>query len=353
MFVYISLIVICTLCGYELDHNSKKGTKYKVFRFFAFMSLFLVSGLRYKVGQDYSNTYVSTFYEILHGYQTRADFGFALLNKIIIFFGGGAQWVFIICSFVISFAVCKSIDDADSNKALSYFIYICGTFFFFSLNGMRQSVAIALFYYSLKYVRNKHPLNYFIINGIGALFHTSGLIFLPLYFVIGKDFDRKKKIILLIILAIAVPSITAILSNFLLSTRYAMYISNGAYQALSALNLSSILNIFLWICYEYLIPEKNGKDIIYSNVHYLGIISTIFLTSLPLMIRIFMMFRYVEFLSVPNLYKHIKIKFKIGSNTRLLLKCCIYILYFIYFVYSVLIMNGNNVLPYHTIFSQL
>lgn len=45
---------------------------------------------------------------------------------------------------------------------------------------------------NLKYVFKRKPLPYFLLNAIGILFHTSAILYLPLYFVF--KFKRKEKI---------------------------------------------------------------------------------------------------------------------------------------------------------------
>ena len=92
--------------------------------------------------------------------------------------------------------------------------------------------------------------------------------------------------------------------------------------------------------------KKDKKDIIYSKCHLVGIIVSIFVTKIPLAMRIFMSFRYIEFLSVPNLLEKIKMK----QTYKKFILIGIMISYFVYFIYGVYIKNGNTVLPYNTIF---
>lgn len=348
MLVYGVLLLLVIYMGFILDRTSKKNKKQKNILFFIiFFFLFIVSAIRYNVGRDYMDTYVFTYNLVKsNALNIRIDIGFFLLNKIIIIFNGSYQWVFVVTSFIINFFVCKVIVKESDNKMLSLFIYICGTFYFFSMNGIRQSISIALFYYSLYLIEKRKMFKYMFINLIGASFHASALLFLPLYFILDKDLKKKYRIIFLIILIMLVPTITQVMSNFLLKTKYYIYINNGAYNPLSTLNLSSILNIILFFTYEFFIPKKDKKDIIYSNVHFIGIIISLFLTQIPLMLRIFVSFRYIEFLSVPNLIN----KLVINNFYKKVIKVLIIIFYFIYFIYGVYIMNGNTVLPYKTIF---
>lgn len=355
MLVYLMLIVICLICGILIDRlkiNNESEKKYfKIIFTIPFFCLFLISGIRYGVGKDYFGTYVYTFERILNNYSNiRIDPGFYLLNKIVILFGGSFQWIFIITSFIINYFICKSIYDQSKNKMLSLFIYVCGTLYFFSMNGIRQTIALSLFYYSLKYIKDRNFAKYIFINLIALTIHNSAIIFFPLYFILNKNFSKKFKIFSILIIFLSIPIILPVITNFLLNTKYAIYIVNGAYKPLDFINVSTILNILLYLAYELKIKDndKDKYDIIYSNMHFIGVIVSIFVTRIPLAMRIFIYFRFIEFLSVPNLIDKVKLK----RSNKIIIRFTVIVLYFIYFIHGVYIENGNNVLPYKTYFER-
>ena len=350
MVVYLVMLVLSCFGGWL--STKMKDSNGKIFAFtLTFIPLFLVSGLRFEVGQDYTTTYVYTFERILNGYSNiRMDLGFFYLNKLVAFFSGSSQWIFVITSFIINYYICKSIFEKSSNKFLSIFIYICGTLFFFSLNGVRQAIAMSLFYYSLKYIEEKNLKKYFITNLVGFLFHNSAIIFFPLYFILNKRFKTTIKIAIIGIMIFISPLLLNYISRILLSTKYAMYITNGAYSPLEFINVSTVINILLFALYElyYRKQEKNDSRYnIYSNIHFIGILVSVFMTKISLVIRIFMYFRYIEFLSVPYLLS----KIKMNKKLYYIVVIVVLITYFVYFIHGVYIENGNTVLPYHSIFS--
>ncbi len=348
MFVYIFLLLLCTSCGFLMDKININDIKSKkVLGFIAFFLLFAVSAIRFEVGTDYTNTYVRTYNLVLNNVKNiRCDIGFLWLNKFLALLEANVQWIFVITSLIINYFICKNINKNSKGMMLSYYIYICSMFYFFTMNGVRQSIAISLFYYSLIYIKDNSSIKYMITNSIGAFFHNSALIFLPLYYVLKREYKFLLKIIIIIITFLSSSIILPYICNFLLTTKYSLYINNGAFSPLSAFNLSSIINLILFFAYEKLIKKKNKEDIIYSNIHFVGIIVSLFTVILPLALRIFMSFRYIEFLSVPNLLNKIKCK-KITKNIIL---AFILIFYFCYFIYGVGVQNGNDVLPYKTIF---
>ena len=111
-----------------------------------------------------------------------------------------------------------------------------------------------------------------------------------------------------------------------------------------------VIGILIFVLYEIVIWMKksdNNQAIIYSNIHFCGVIVSLLATSLPMMIRIFMSFRYLEFLSVPYL-----IEIQPKRKYKQLIELAVILLYLVYFIHGVLIENGNTVLPYRTIFNK-
>lgn len=347
MIVYVGLILYCIVLGFFLD-KIKSNNKLRPFIILlVFLGLFIIPAIRYEVGTDYVGTYQKTYYQILNNYeQIRIDFGFFLLNKIIIALQGNYKWVFSITSFIIAYFSIKSIDEQSQIKKLSLIIYICGTFFFFAMNGVRQAISLSIFYYSLKYIEKKDFKKYLLLNVIGTSFHTSAIIFIPMYFLLDKNIGKKKMLISILIVAIISPLILPYINNMLINTKYGVYINNVGFEALGKFNLASIINAIIFICYLYFTDAENNKNRLYLNIHFIGVIVSIFLLYIPLANRLFISFKYVEFLSVANLVKNNKI-----IKNKRILEFIVVIFYIMYFVYSVYINNYNSVLPYKTIFS--
>ena len=335
---YIILLLFCVILAFIVDRSKTDKTNLQysiiVFSIIAFM-LSLISAIRYNVGTDYSFTYVPTFNYIAQGAaKIRIDIGF--------------QWVFIVTSFIINFLICASIYKQTSYKALGIFIYICGTLYFFSMNGVRQTITMSIFYYSLVYVYQKrNKVKYFLLNLFGVTMHLTAVMFLPLYFFIHKRLRRRTYLLIILLLVILITPITNLVGNYLLSTKYSMYLTNGAYNSLTSFNLSSILNLLCFLGYLFY-SKKTSKNNVYLNIHFIGLIISLFLLRIPLVLRLFMSFRYIEFLSVPNLIADLNVT----KRKRILIITAVMIFYVVYLINGVYINNGNDVLPYRTIFGK-
>ena len=352
MCIYIALVLFCSFNGVLMDGFQNRNNKtYRYMLYITFFMLFVVSALRYEVGQDYTNTYVLSYQRIVAGVKNvRMDIAVKGIYKLMAKFHANAQWIFVITSFLINWFACKSITMQSPNCKLSFLIYLCGTFYFFSMNGVRQSVAMMLFYYSFRYIKEHNLKMYLVLNGIGFLFHSSAVLFIPLYFVLHRKYKFKTKLILILGTVLSSKIVVPFIASILMKTHYAMYLTNGYYSAQESLNFSMYLNIAFFLLYEWVLRKNRINELgtIYSNIHFCGVIVSLLATSLPLMIRVFMSFRFIEFLSVPYLAS-IKPKHKY----RQIVELAIMILYIAYFVWSILIQNGNTVLPYKTIFSIL
>jgi len=85
---------------------------------------------------------------------------------------------------------------------LAVFLYIFYPgFMLIHASAMRQSISIALFIVSIDYIFKKDFIRYIIIIGIAALFHTSAIILLPVYFIgnLNWKIGKKSGFIILII----------------------------------------------------------------------------------------------------------------------------------------------------------
>lgn len=106
--------------------------------------------------------------------------GYLLLCKIFHSLGL-SYWVMIFfISLFIAFLFYKATEYQTSNAGIAVLLSL---FFFFypSLEALRQAIALAIFFYSLKYLDEK-PLYYFLLNLGGMMFHRTAMIALFFFF---------------------------------------------------------------------------------------------------------------------------------------------------------------------------
>lgn len=335
----VFLVLIVTL----LHDNLKRGKK--EFAFIAFFILFILSAIRYRIGADYT-MYEATYNAIRAGVAgLRIDISTIVIDKILVFFELPAQWYFAIMSLLGNFIILKTIENEYKRISLSFFIYICGTLYFSSYNTTRQCLAIVIFYYSLRYIEEENLKKYIALNIIGTMFHTSAILFIPFYFIAKIDF-KKKYFAMMAIVYFGTGTIVSVASKILVGTKYGMYLTNpGFWDAWGTWKISNYLNLLFFLAYYFCIQKRSKKDVTYMNVHFCGVLVSLVVTSIPLADRVFIGFRFIEFLSVPNLISRLAVSYKI----KLFIKIVAYALYFYYFIHNVLMGNSGGVMPYQSI----
>lgn len=364
MEIYICSIGLVVLLAYIYDKvkiNRDKALLYIVM----FLILFVVMGFRYGVGQDYFFTYVPLYMNIYNGVDTGIEIGFEILNRIGSFLmGADYQSIFIITSALFLGCVFIACKKNDANLFLMMYIFLCGGFYFYAFNVVRQCLATAFFSVGLFYISSQgNPLiekqlvlgnlkiarmkidenmvKYFLLMCVAASIHISSLLYFPLWFFSSRKFRRRTYFGFLFVFLLLIPYIFVIIGSILSGTKYGNYISGYWADTSKRINVSQILNAIIFFIYLFT-PSKKEDPLftIYMNIHYIGLLATCLMGVVPLVFRVTTLFYLIQFLSVPYYYKnYISKKYKSVSLIAIL---SIYGALFINTLHS----NGNNILPY-------
>lgn len=141
----------------------------------AFLITVIPNALRYEIGADYVN-YVAIFEELAAGGTSSVEPGFLFLNKIIIYFGLGYEWLFIfVAIFIHLFAF---LAYPKKNKYIAHLFFML-LFYFQTFNILRQMMAIVVIMYAFKlYMQQRNDIRFYIMVVFASLFHSIALIFL-------------------------------------------------------------------------------------------------------------------------------------------------------------------------------
>ncbi|MEM5532999.1 EpsG family protein [Pseudoalteromonas arctica] len=195
MLVYSGLVLICFY--FLMLVTTTKKIDFPLSFILVFL-LFLISGFRYEVGTDY-DTYVSFIKLIKEGRDTYMEPGFELMVKMLTSSGFETQSVFLISSLITLTFFFLFILRYSENYTLSVVIFFLFPIFYLaSFNGVRQFIAVSIFLYSLKFILDKKVFAYITLICIGALFHKTILLMLPLYFILGRRASYKSTVLIII-----------------------------------------------------------------------------------------------------------------------------------------------------------
>lgn len=129
-------------------------------------------------------------------------------------------------------------------------------FFAFSLNGMRQFVAMSIVFYATAFVREQKYIRFILMVALASLFHTSALVGMAYLFfemIFLRFFDRKRKMITFLLVVVGGIFGFSILSNLI--NQYARYFDRQS----SSFGIMTIAKFVLLILSVVIIETSSDK----------------------------------------------------------------------------------------------
>ncbi|HEV5323830.1 TPA: EpsG family protein, partial [Streptococcus pneumoniae] len=343
----LSMLIITFIKYFRISKKWKEAVY-----FWGFIPLILIGALRAYVGIDYTTYSLDQIPAVLAGSQTVK---FELLDKLVVYIGyylANQQhyfYIFAIFHIILMWFLYKYIVQQSSNVMLSVFFLLTTVFFTFSLSGIRQSIATAIVFYALKYIKQKKSLHYIIYLGIACLFHSSAVIYI-LFLVLGKiNINRFVGFALPMIASLFSFSGSEFVSRIILHLNfYSEYVGSryytGAYDKQHQLfTIVMCLSVFLLY---YIVPKKEWVNLkLYLNINFVLLLVAIIMPILPTPSRTIYMFVLVHVILIPKLISVIK-----DYRSKVIITMFFVLGYFIFFSITVLQRNAYETLPYHTIF---
>lgn len=181
LWPYIILAIV--FCYSYLNNNKYSSLN-------IFLWLFIFSALRYDVGWDYT-AYAE---KIIANYVNYENYDYEPLSNLILSLGSYLKFypiVFILYAFLTLVIILIVINKYSTNYILSWAIYYSMPLFYFaSLSTLRQSLALALIFYSFHFLATKRFVHYLVSVLLASTIHISaiaGFFILPLFiFPIGR-----------------------------------------------------------------------------------------------------------------------------------------------------------------------
>ncbi len=192
------LIVFMLLCFLYLNETRKikNGLSQKSSANVAFVVMFLFLGIRGHIYSDFVNYYaffrdLPPITSLNEEYKNLFEPGFIIYTSLIKTIVP-SYYVWITINTLIDLLIFRIVFKRYTHSQILPFIFFMayqGLIIEFNL--YQNSKAIALFLLSLPYLERRKIVPYLVLNFVGATFHISAIIFLPLYFFIHKEFPRS------------------------------------------------------------------------------------------------------------------------------------------------------------------
>lgn len=212
-----------------------------------------------------------------------------------------------------------------------YFPIAYAAFFVFQgfvmeVNLLRNSKAIMLFLLSIPYLQKRKLVKYIIINVAAGLFHVSGFLFIPLYFVLDRDFSRKLVFSLFVLgnifffgrikfISIFLSSIASFVGGtrfYDLLSAYGVLANKFASYSIGIGFLERTITFFLMFNFQRKLIRANTNLRMFVNLLYIFLFSYLYLSEIAILIeRITMLFVVGYWIVFPSIYGNLSKKWKI------------------------------------------
>lgn len=252
MIFYLLLMLGILAVGY-LARNAGNGLL-KTYVFITGLLLFALMAFKdASVGNDtpsyievFNQFQYSTLQSLFEENTTRFETGYIILNRFIACFTSNYQWLFIITAAFTTFSLVKMVTTYAKDVVLSLFLFVSLRFFYFFISGIRQSIAIAILFFSLSslFRRKFWPFAFWVV--LASCFHFSAIVFIVLYPLVVMKWNTKNTLWLTLITLFGVlffqPIILWILRH--LPNYYTHYMQTEYFEGGKSASLLNVLVIF-------------------------------------------------------------------------------------------------------------
>lgn len=377
MLVYGIMIATAMICTYFSYKAEKKATKIVLFCVAA-LSFIVVSGLRYDVGTDY-------FYRYVPNYNTFANGG--TISSLEILFVGLVGFcllvtkeyylLFFVTSTIIIGLTFLGIYKNSKSILISVLVFFVGSFFFQSMNLVRQFIAMAILFSTYKLMFNKKTLPLWGIYVIVAiLFHSMSIVYLIALLLYKKVIDYRVVMALAIIILLFFGPIIDFTLNLTAKSnnpnivKYQHYVRFEGSMPWSSLLVETGIYVFMML--SYMNAEKNGKKldnqgVFFLNCQAIAILFILMNQHIEVFFRVALVFSFFQILSIPYFIKlnnecELKLfgdrkifKMKNGylaKNYVIISSILVLLLLTSRMIYANFIKGAEEVFPYKSIFTE-
>lgn len=342
-FIGLFIVFANSILTYQKRIRVHDYRTFEKFYWFTCIYLCVIAAIRYDVGQDYG-----AYLEIFYGSEmTVREPGYRLINTISSWLGFSGQFTIALYGIMTVVFAFLFIRNNSKFPVISVYIYFCfSAFYLQSLNIIRQALAIYIFYYSIKYIKERKFVKYILTILIGALFgHLTILVTIPLYFIISRKYTWKFKIIVVVIISLS----AKLVQTLLLYTPYGFYFQFG--NAGKNVSFTFILETILCLFFFLQAKKMEEENIEFYNMNFVLLCFT-GMTVLNLNSALAQYLERVMYYFVPA--QLILIPEYLYATKRKDIKIfAIIIIFAIFFFYTVVLRGEvNNLVPYQVFWGK-
>lgn len=279
---YLLLGLLVLILGYKKIWNDKvKVSNWKYVTLFIVFLLFF--GLRWHILSD-SLAYEQEFntirpnftWQYIDAHSLWWDKGFVIFAMLVKLIDNDWAFFVFVNSFIdiTIFTLCLKKYHVNVFLCLLSFLAFQGILT--ELNLFRNIKAILLFIYSLSYIQDRKLVKFLVINIIGFTFHSSALLFIPMYWILNRRYPSTPLYIALGIFTVIYVAQIDVLENYLMSLtlssdsaaadKFSFYLNQGEESVFSIGFLERLLTLGLTLnIYKKIKNNGNSFNLIIAN----------------------------------------------------------------------------------------
>ncbi|GHV72146.1 hypothetical protein AGMMS49928_28060 [Spirochaetia bacterium] len=310
ILVFLIIFLHFIPVGTSTDNFDKK--LYYIKHYLVIILLIVFIGLRGYIHSDWESytEYFKRVPSLIEGadnvshyltHSKRFEIGFELFSIICKTISSN-YFVFQIINFLFDlYFICLTIKYYFNKRYSLFFLATFLTFYGYAIeiNIIRNSKAIVLFLYSIRYVHTRSIIKYMFINVLGCMFHISGIIYLPIYFLIKRQYNKNILIVLYLIgnvlYLLQVPVFTTILENVvgIFSSKAYIYVKLINYmnsdfyisKGLSFGYIEKLITSILVLKYEKKIVNTDNRYIPFFNLVHIFLLIYLYCSDFILIVE--------------------------------------------------------------------
>ncbi|MBQ3047951.1 MAG: EpsG family protein, partial [Clostridia bacterium] len=230
MVILLSTTLLIVFFALIKNNNTNVEKENKIFFILSAVVLILVAGLRSRyIGTSDTDSYATTF-ENLSAYTSFGSYfsgvyekgkpfifseaAFHLFCYLLGKISSNPQLLILTTSAINILSALFFIKNNSKNTEISTIGYVCLGSFSFSMNGMRQALAMSMCLLGYEFVKRKKFIPFCLTIILATLFHKTAFVFLIVYFVYNMKWNKINVTFLLISLAAFVLFVNKIAAVF-------------------------------------------------------------------------------------------------------------------------------------------
>ena len=305
MIYLVYLLILLLLISIEA--NQKGKSKYITRAVISFLYVLLLGLRGENVGVDTPN-YVESYFRFGEEGCPWMEPGFDFINRTCYKAHLGVHWVILTVSFISSLFLYFTLLPLKGEK-YSIAALCLNLFTFFSfVNIVRQMVAVSIFLFSYRFIRDRKLLLYILCIGLATTFHVTAILLLPLYLIKNRHLPNVLivAIYLFSFIFLVVDSSQLLPSLNLIGRSFESYLEKAEMRDFGILGYLSQTVLYVVVLITML---KNGifkKYPVLSNLVFAAMVLNNVGIHIPIILRIGTYFKYFIFLMYPIIFYECK-----------------------------------------------